>query len=102
MAALVQKPHSAQMAASSLVVQTYQSGIITSEACYTGEATDLNHSVLVTGYDATNEYWIVRNSWGSDWGDSGYMRIGMAEAPGICGINTGLVSPNTRAADPWA
>jgi hypothetical protein len=30
------------------------------------------HAVLVVGYDDTAQYWIVRNSWGTAWGDNGY------------------------------
>ena len=30
------------------------------------------HSMLAVGYDDTNQWFIIRNSWGPDWGDSGY------------------------------
>jgi hypothetical protein len=33
------------------------------------------HSVLVVGYDDANQQWIVRNSWGADWGDHGYFYL---------------------------
>ena len=59
-----------------------------------GVATD--HSVLVVGYATpyTGEnYWIVQNSWGTAWGDYGYVRIWMRDGPGICGINLAVEYP---------
>jgi hypothetical protein len=43
-------------------------------------STDINHDVMIVGWqdDATlraGGYWIVRNSWGTEWGESGYMRL---------------------------
>ncbi|EFN59831.1 hypothetical protein CHLNCDRAFT_18068 [Chlorella variabilis] len=39
----------------------------------------LDHSVLVAGYDTDAEtgeaYWLIKNSWGSSWGEGGYMRL---------------------------
>ncbi len=40
--------------------------------------TEINHAVVLTGWDdnqGTNGVWFLRNSWGSGWGESGYMRI---------------------------
>lgn len=40
----------------------------------------LDHAVQLVGYDmsdANNMYWIVRNSWGASWGESGYIRLKM-------------------------
>jgi C1A family cysteine protease len=33
------------------------------------------HAVLAVGYDDTTQHFIVRNSWGADWGDQGYFTI---------------------------
>ncbi|KAI5104774.1 cathepsin O isoform X1 [Silurus meridionalis] len=62
--------------------QDYQGGII-QHHCSAGHA---NHAVLITGYDTTGEvpFWIVRNSWGTVWGDGGYAYIKMGE--NMCGV----------------
>ncbi|CAI5476228.1 unnamed protein product [Closterium sp. Yama58-4] len=62
--------------------------------CYTA---DLNHVVLVVGYfifrdDGSQNriappFWIVRNSWGVEWGDRGHMRMDIQGGDGVCGIN---------------
>jgi hypothetical protein len=50
--------------------QSYQSGIFNS--C---DSTQLDHMVTLVGWDDPGQYWIMRNSWGTGWGENGYMRI---------------------------
>lgn len=84
--ALQSAPISAAVAASSAVFQLYRGGIISSTSC----GTALNHAVNLVGYGTENgvNYWIVRNSWGTNWGESGYFRVlrSTSNGDGICGI----------------
>ncbi|KAK8970621.1 hypothetical protein KSP40_PGU004932 [Platanthera guangdongensis] len=53
--------------------------------------TKINHAIMVVGYGQTVDvikYWILRNSWGSMWGEDGYMRMlrGICNQEGLCGI----------------
>jgi len=64
--------------------QYYAGGVLTSSEC----GTNLDHGVLAVGYgvDSTSglEYALVKNSWGSTWGEGGYVKIGLAD--NACGI----------------
>ncbi|GMP47482.1 hypothetical protein CsSME_00015186 [Camellia sinensis var. sinensis] len=53
--------------------------------------TNFDHVVTVIGYGATSDgtkYWLVKNSWGSRWGENGYMKIkrDVTANEGLCGI----------------
>ena len=37
----------------------------------------INHAVQIVGVNVTGRYWILRNSWGSRWGDNGYMKLAL-------------------------
>ena len=69
-------------------LQTYSSGILdkTAAQCPTS---GLNHAVTMVGYGTDSasgkDYWLVKNSWGKSWGESGYFRI--RRGNGTCGIN---------------
>ena len=49
---------------------SYTSGIYTSTRCKSGPE-NVNHAVLAVGYgnESGMDYWLVKNSWGADWGD---------------------------------
>lgn len=51
--------------------QTYTSGIVSAASC----GTTINHCVQVVGLNQAEGYWIVRNSWGTDWGYDGHIYI---------------------------
>ena len=69
-------------------LQTYRSGVIdkTSAQC---PPSGINHAVLLVGYgyDSSSklDYWIIKNSWGSSWGERGYFKI--RRGNGTCGVN---------------
>ena len=85
--AVTMGPVSVALSADSRYFQSYSGGILDATACYT----ELNHGVLITGYGTDNgkKYWTVKNSWGTTWGEQGYVRILRSESTndaGICGI----------------
>lgn len=58
----------------------------------------INHAVVIVGYGEENgtPYWKVRNSWGTDWGENGYLRIKRETVDGVigkCGITVYNVVP---------
>jgi KDEL-tailed cysteine endopeptidase len=74
-AAIAKQPVSVTIDAGEYPFQHYFSGIITDPTC----GASLDHAVLAVGYgieDGT-EYYLVKNSWGADWGENGYVRIGV-------------------------
>lgn len=72
MAGLNDGPVSIAIEADQSVFHDYTGGIISS-----GCGRTLDHGVLLVGYGTENgtDFWVVKNSWGTGWGDAGYVRI---------------------------
>jgi len=93
-AAIAQGPVSVAIEADKMVFQFYSGGIFNNAAC----GTNLDHGVVAVGYGTENgtTYYIVRNSWGASWGESGYIRIAAVAGEGICGIQMDPSWPTTN------
>jgi KDEL-tailed cysteine endopeptidase len=86
-AAVAKQPVAVAIEADTKYFQSYSGGVLTSSSC----GTSLDHGVLAVGYGEENgqKYWLVKNSWGTSWGEQGYVKIGRSESTndaGICGI----------------
>lgn len=71
--------------------QFYNGGILASSC--SSSFRELNHAVQLVGYGKSgkNSYWTVRNSWGSNWGEKGYIRLIMGK--NMCGLANVVTTP---------
>lgn len=93
-ASTAERPMAISIEAGQDIFHQYTGGIIDSTDC--GYNTD--HAVVIVGYgtdaDSGLEYWLIRNSWGTDWGEDGFVRVAITDYPvdaegnllGICGV----------------
>jgi len=91
--AVYKQPVSIAIDAANQDFMMYTSGVLSSAYC----GTMLDHGVLVVGWGVeessdgkpAEEYWIVKNSWGGEWGEDGYVRmkkLNRKMSPGECGM----------------
>ncbi|XP_047070688.1 senescence-specific cysteine protease SAG39-like [Lolium rigidum] len=64
----------------------YKGGVLSGDC-----GTDLDHGVTVVGYgvaDDGKKFWVIKNSWGTSWGEDGYIRMerDIADKQGLCGL----------------
>ncbi|XP_057370712.1 procathepsin L-like [Daphnia carinata] len=73
----------------------YSSGVFSSAAC---SNTSTNHAVVIVGYgkdeNSNKPYWIVRNSWGPEWGQDGY--IYLERGANMCAVSKRAVFPTAH------
>ena len=89
----------------------YESGIFDEEYCQGAN----NHAMTIIGYGTEPNkhdihephnympYWIVKNSFGLDWGEDGYMRVKVTPGTGVCGIQAtaSWVTPKAKLHHYW-
>ncbi|KAG0528037.1 hypothetical protein BDA96_06G284200 [Sorghum bicolor] len=99
--AVAHQPVAVAIEAGGREFQLYQSGVFTGRC-----GTSLDHGVVAVGYgteaDGGRDYWLVRNSWGADWGEGGYIRMerNVGARAGKCGIAMEASYPVKSGANP--
>lgn len=92
-AAIALGPVSVAVSAGNDVFRNYQSGIVTEDM---GCPTRVDHAIVAVGWGSEDgqDYYIVRNSWNTTWGNKGYINIATADGKtGVCGINQDVYYP---------
>ena len=85
MTAVKMGPVAAAISSRSPSFQFYSSGIITDEQCAKHE---VDSAIAIVGYGIEDgrSYWLIKNSWGTSWGQDGFAKVAMIEGHGICNI----------------
>lgn len=84
-------PISVAVNAAGIGWQLYKSGVYSPSSC---NPQQLDHGVAVVGYgtETGEDYWIIRNSWGTTWGEDGYMKL--YKGSNTCGVAQSASYPN--------
>ena len=99
MAAIAQQPVSVCVDSESPLWMQYTGGVISDAK---GCGSKLTHAVVAGGYGTDAEtgldYYLVRNSWGADWGEDGYVKLArQGDGYGVCGVQEMHYWPDVSA-----
>ncbi|CAK9148129.1 unnamed protein product [Ilex paraguariensis] len=100
--AVIQQPISVGLVGSSFDFQLYTGGIY--DGSCSSNPSVIDHATVLVGYgsDGDEDYWIIKNSWGTSWGMEGYayIRRGTNKKYGVCGINAMASYPTKESSSP--
>ena len=88
--ALTSQPVSVAIYASVSTIQFYSSGIYDDPDCLTYKAVR-SYGLQLDMALTNGNYWIIKKSWGTTWGDQGYIYLRRGNGANICGVRVNQV-----------